>query len=116
MINRRQFIRSMMASAAAHVRLHSAFAQVASTSPLLYYMDGYHGGVRGHMPPGCWRDILSALRLFPAWKLSFDVEPESWRVLEEEDPQAFEELRALLHDPHGRAEMVGATFAQPYGW
>ena len=24
------------------------------------------------MPPGCWRDILSALRQFPKWKLSFE--------------------------------------------
>src|ERR1700761_9214292 len=118
MIDRRQFIGSMMASAAGQIRLHSAFAQALSAAPLLYYMDGYNGGVRGHMPPGCWRDILSALRQFPKWKLSFDVEPASWEVVRQEDPEAYAELRAYLAENgvHARIEMVAGTFAQPYGW
>jgi alpha-mannosidase len=118
MIDRRQFIGSIMASAAGQIRLHSAFAQAVAAAPLLYYMDGYHGGVRGHMPPGCWRDILSALRQFPEWKLSFDVEPASWEVVRQEDPEAYAELRTYFADNgmRGRTEMVAATFAQPYGW
>jgi alpha-mannosidase len=70
------------------------------------------------MPAGCWRDILSAMREFPDWKISLDVEASSWEVLRRQDPQAYEELAAYLKDrtPHARVEMVAGTFAQPYGW
>jgi len=93
-------------------------AGVNGGTPTLYYADGYHGGVAGHMPSGSWRDILNAMRELPAWKLSLDIEPESWAVLHESDPQAFRELKAYLnhHDVNARVEMVGCTFAQPYGW
>ncbi|MGC2401421.1 MAG: glycoside hydrolase family 38 C-terminal domain-containing protein [Acidobacteriaceae bacterium] len=118
MINRRKFIEGVVLSSAGNLRLHPAFARDGSAPPILYYMDGYHGGVRGHMPAGCWRDILSALREFPDWKLSFDVEPSSWKVLRQEDPQAYEELAGYLKNntSNSRTEMVGGTFAQPYGW
>ncbi len=32
-----------------------------SSEEVISYMDGYQGGVAGHMSPGSWRDILSAL-------------------------------------------------------
>ncbi len=116
MINRREFIEALGLSAVGSSTLHSALAQVKEAN--LYYMDGYHGGVRGHMPPGCWRDILSAMGEYPAWKLSFDVEPASWQVLRQQDPQAYEELGNYLKNSGAgaRMEMVAGTFAQPYGW
>lgn len=100
------------------IRAAEQSASVDSTIPTLYYADGYHGGVAGHMPPGSWRDILNAMRELPAWKLSLDIEPESWAALRESDPQAYYELKAYLdhHDANARVEMVGCTFSQPYGW
>ncbi|NLG24093.1 MAG: hypothetical protein GX558_01950 [Clostridiales bacterium] len=85
---------------------------------ILYYADGYHGGIRGHMPLGCWRDILSQLRDRPDWKLSIDVEPISWDFLKQRDPAAYDELRELLRDDSiaSRLEMVSGSYAQPYGW
>ena len=44
----------------------------------LYFVDGYHGGIRGHMPEGSWQDILSAMERWPEWKISLEIEPESW--------------------------------------
>lgn len=84
----------------------------------LYYVDGYHGGIRGHMPLGCWRDILEALRTHPDWKLSLDVEPVSFDFLAQRDPRAYDELRHLLEDPApcARLEIVSGSYAQPYGW
>ncbi len=101
--------------------LASASSEKAATPdqvPILYYADGYHGGVAGHMPSGAWRDILDALRELPNWKLSLDIEPESWDVLRRSDPQAYRELKSHLdhHGPSARVEMVGCTFSQPYGW
>lgn len=84
----------------------------------LYYVDGYHGGVRGHMPLGCWRDILETLKTNPDWKLCIDVEPISWEELQARDPAAYEELRELLKDTSvsARLEMVSGSYGQPYGW
>ena len=81
----------------------------------VYYMDGYHGGIRGHMPLGSWRDILDALARNPGWKLSIDVEPVSWDYLRERDPRAYDELCELLRDG-SRLEIVAGSYAQPYGW
>lgn len=85
---------------------------------LLYYVDGYHGGIRGHMPLGSWRDILEMLKTCPEWKLSIDVEPVSWDFLKSRDPGAYEELREMLRDQSvsSRLEMVAGSYAQPYGW
>jgi alpha-mannosidase len=118
MFNRREFIRNLALAASARFQAAALVTNSNDRVPTLYYMDGYHGGVQGHMPPGCWRDILSALREFPEWKLSLDIEASSWEVLRRSDPQAYEELGLYLKDPspNARVEMVAATFAQPYGW
>ena len=91
---------------------------LGESAPVISYMDGYHGGIVGHMPPGSWRDILSALDQFPSWKINLDIEASSWEVLRRDDPEAFARLASLLADtsPSARVEMVGGTFAQPYGW
>ena len=86
--------------------------------PTLYYVDGYHGGSRGHMPAGSWRDILNAMRSLPAWKISLDIEPASWHDLRREDPEAYHEFQKLLEDRavNARVEIVNGTFSQPFGW
>lgn len=70
------------------------------------------------MPPGAWRDIVTRLLATPEWKLCLDIEPASWARLAEDDPESLELLRRFLHsaDVSARVEMVGGTFAQPYGW
>jgi alpha-mannosidase len=115
-MNRREFTKSL-GLAALSTRAWAQTAESAST-PTLYYVDGYHGGSRGHMPAGSWRDILNALRSIPQWKLSFDIEPASWDDLRREDPQAYEELRRLFEDQSvdSRLEICNGTFAQPFGW
>ncbi|HVA90272.1 MAG TPA: hypothetical protein VNL71_10560, partial [Chloroflexota bacterium] len=85
---------------------------------MLYYVDGYHGGVKGHMPLGAWRDILQALRRTPDWKLALDIEPISWAVLRRTDPASFAELQEYLADQtaDARLEIVAASYAQPFAW
>ena len=111
-MNRRRFVEGLLAAVQA-VRVASA-----SPKPLLYFVDGYHGGIRGHMPAGAWRDIVTRLASTPDWKLCLDIEPASWARLAEDDPEAFAQVKSYLHTPysHPRVEMVGGTFAQPYGW
>lgn len=115
-MNRRDFSKGLAAALAAS----QAAAQTpgGGTTPTLYYVDGYHGGSRGHMPAGSWRDILNTMRATPEWKISFDIEPASWDDLRREDPQAYREFRKLLDDGavNARVEVVNGTFAQPFGW
>lgn len=119
-ITRRGFVRLIAFAGATAARPYALRAanSTEETTPTLYYVDGYHGGAVGHMPIGCWRDIVEAMRTRPDWKLSLDVEAPSWEVLKREDPDAFERLRAYLdnRDGTGRVEIVGGTFSQPYGW
>ena len=115
MPSRRTFTKLFGATGAMVALRPLAIAEVTVNDISISYMDGYHGGVIGHMPPGSWRDVLSALREFPDWKISLDIEPDSWAVLRREDPESFAELGRLLAEG-SRVEMVGGTFAQPYGW
>jgi alpha-mannosidase len=118
-MNRRTFGKKItLGLAGLKARWSFADPTEASDIPTLYYADGYHGGIVGHMPMGSWRDILNALRDLPEWKLSLDIEPNSWAELLRRDPEAFSEMKSYLADTgrDARIEMVGCTFAQPYGW
>ena len=112
-MNRRDFVTSVLIGLPV---LKSAAAQEDKT--LLYFVDGYHGGLRGHMPAGAWRDIVTRLQTTPAWKLCLDIEAESWSRVAERDPESFEEIKQYLNQPpdSARVEMVSGTFSQPYGW
>ena len=90
----------------------------APAEPVFYYVDGYHGGVDGHMPADSLRNVLDGLDRFPKWKVSFEIEPYSWAVFAKSDPASIERLRQLLKDttPAARIEMVSAAFGQPYAW
>ncbi len=115
-MNRRDFAKTL-GTAALSWRAGGQSSAPAET-PLVYYVDGYHGGSRGHMPAGSWRDILNAMRSLPQWKISLDIEPASWDDLRRDDPQAYREFQKLIEDQSagGRVEFVNGTFSQPFGW
>jgi alpha-mannosidase len=70
------------------------------------------------MPVGAWRDVLGKLMALPNWRLSFDVEPDSWRRVRAEDPEAYAELCQYFKEPvsDSRVEVVNGSFTQPFGW
>ncbi len=110
-MDRREFTRYvLLGSYALRVKAASAGRVV------LYFVDGYHGGVRGHMPSGAWRDILTRIGSTPEWKLCLDIEAASWKALKNRDPQSYAKITEHLNEPSARVEMVGGTFSQPYGW
>ncbi|MGE5568952.1 MAG: glycoside hydrolase family 38 C-terminal domain-containing protein [Rhodospirillales bacterium] len=116
-MNRREFAKHLGAAAVASGTATSQ-AQESARTPTLFYVDGYHGGSRGHMPAGAWRDILNVFRALPDWKISFDIEAASWTDLRRQDPQAYREIQRLLEDNAvtARTEIVNGTFSQPFGW
>lgn len=121
-ISRRNFLGKAVTAGVSSIIVPSigTFSKHTGTDlvPTIYYVDGYHGGVRGHMPLGCWRDILNRLRETPSWKVSLDVEPESFPYLRRRDPEAFYEVKQYLEDssPKARMELVAGTYAQPFAW
>jgi len=82
----------------------------------LYFVDGYHGGIEGHMPVGSWEDILDALKRHPEWKISLEVEPESWAHLKIYDYNVYKRLQAFTVDSKDRVEFISGSFAQPFCW
>jgi alpha-mannosidase len=112
-MNRREFGKSVL------VGSFVLAARASDSEVILYFVDGYHGGVRGHMPAGAWRDIVTRLNSTPDWKLCLDIEAASWRVLAERDPQSYAQISEYVKQVGSawpRVEMVGGTFSQPYGW
>jgi alpha-mannosidase len=84
----------------------------------LYFVDGYHGGVRGHMPEGSWQDILHAMESYPSWKISLEIEPESWEYIRKHDFHTYCQLQKFVSDPatSERVEFISGSYAQPFCW
>ena len=85
----------MLSAAGASLAVRRVAAQTGArqATPTVYFADGYHGGAKGHMPAGAWRDILNTLRDIPQWKLCFDIEAPTWDVVLRDDPEAYRELK-----------------------
>ena len=118
-MNRRTFSRILcLGTATFGIRFPDHSLSDGDEIPSLYYIDGYHGGIKGHMPVGAWRDILNSMRVYPDWKLSLEIEPASWEILRQEDPQSYSELKSYMADQSydGRLEVLSISFAQSFGW
>ncbi|MBR6771911.1 MAG: hypothetical protein IKM29_00810 [Clostridia bacterium] len=87
-------------------------------SETLYFVDGYHGGIDGHMPVGSWQDILEALDRLPEWTVSLDVEPESYEWIKRNDFEVYSRLREFVEseDNGERIEFLNGCYAQPFCW
>ena len=70
------------------------------------------------MPFGAWRDVLNMMDKSPGWKVSLDIEPESWSVLRQGDPEAFARIHKYLHGSTetSRMEIIGGSYSQPIFW
>ncbi|MDR3334994.1 MAG: hypothetical protein LBT13_08955 [Treponema sp.] len=84
----------------------------------LYFVDGYHGGIRGHMPEGSFQDIMNAMKMWPAWKISLEIEPESWEYIRRNDPYTYKKIQTFIaeHTRNGRVEFISGSYAQPFCW
>jgi alpha-mannosidase len=114
-ISRRRFLAGAAAAA-----LASRFAEGQSTQPApsYWYVDGYHGGIDGHMPAKSLANVLDGLDRFPEWKVTFEIEPYSWAAFAKSDPLSIERMRKYVStDPlEARIELVSAAYGQTYAW
>ena len=108
----------LAAASADAIAQQSASEPQSRAAPSFYYVDGYHGGVDGHMPRTSLKNVLDGLDHYPGWKVSFEIEPYSWAVFAKSDPQSIERLRKFLDDdtPAARVELVSAAYGQTYAW
>ncbi|MFT4143966.1 MAG: hypothetical protein QM644_05870 [Mobilitalea sp.] len=87
-------------------------------SEKLYFVDGYHGGIEGHMPVGSWEDILDAMERHPEWKISLEIEPESWEHLRIYEYEVYKRLQEFVSDKatSHRVEFISGSYGQPFCW
>ena len=81
-----------------------------------YFMDGYHGGIYGHYPQGQTGFMVDQLRQNPNWSINIEVEPETWDVVLQRDPEAYFAFKEIFKDQSlkGRIEYVNPAYGQSY--
>jgi alpha-mannosidase len=87
-----------------------------SFSQPAYFIDGYHGGIYGHLPSWQTRFMVDKLNQFPDWKINLELEPESWDTIEKNDARAYGEFKEKLRDQSagGPVEYINPTYGQSY--
>ena len=80
-----------------------------------YFVDGYHGGVYGHYPLQ-WktRFIVDQMEQHPEWRISLEIEPETWDSVAVHTPVDYRRMQELVKSP--RVEFTNPTYAQPYAY
>src|SRR5579859_1628388 len=81
-----------------------------------WFIDGYHGGIYGHLPPWQTKFMVEKLQEFPDWKINLELEPESWDSIAVKDPAAYEAFKARIADQsaRGRIEYINPAYGQSY--
>jgi len=78
-----------------------------------YFADGFHGGVFGHYPEGFMQFIVDELHENPEWKINLEIEPFSWDIIKDRDPEAYNSF-IKLYSSTNRIEITNPGFAQSY--
>src|ERR1700722_18775964 len=81
-----------------------------------YFIDGYHGGIYGHIPPWQTRFMVDKLNQYPDWKINLELEPESWDTIAIKDSASYEAFRNRIADQsaQGRVEYINPAYGQSY--
>lgn len=82
-----------------------------------YFIDGYHGGIYGHYPIGQTSFIVEKLKQHQDWCVNLEIEPETWEVVKQRDPESYVAFKEIFKDQSvrtGRIEYINPTYAQSY--
>jgi alpha-mannosidase len=77
-----------------------------------YFVDGYHGGVYGHYPMWVTQFMVDKLALHPEWRISLEIEPETWDTVKVKEWNAYNNFKKIVTDR--RIEFTNPAYAQPY--
>ncbi len=81
-----------------------------------FFIDGYHGGIYGHIPPWQTKFMVDKLDQCPDWKINLELEPESWDTIAINDPAAYAVFKTRIVDQsaQGRIEYINPAYGQSY--
>ncbi len=81
-----------------------------------YFVDGYHGGIYGHLPPWQTHFMVEQLGAHPDWKINLELEPESWDTIALKDSADLAAFKLLVADQSadGRVEYINPSYGQSY--
>jgi len=81
-----------------------------------YFIDGYHGGIYGHIPPWQTKFMADKLKEFPYWKINLELEPESWDTIAVKYPADYQAFKSCIADQtgEGRVEYINPAYGQSY--
>jgi len=87
-----------------------------SFSQQSYFVDGYHGGIYGHIPEWQTRFMVEKLKEFPDWYINLELEPESWDTIKLKDRNSYDQFQKIFADQslNGRVEYVNPSYGQSY--
>lgn len=93
-----------------------AATEACAQTNAAWFVDGYHGGVYGHYPPGYTAFLVEQLQKNPGWKLNLEIEPETWDVARAYEPEAYAAFKKLIEGQtkNLRVEVVNPSYAQSY--
>jgi len=91
-------------------------ASLIGISQTAYFIDGYHGGIYGHLPSWQTKFMVEQLAAHPDWKINLELEPESWDSIAKSDPVNYAAFQRLIADQSagGRIEYVNPAYGQSY--
>lgn len=86
------------------------------TAQTAYFIDGYHGGIYGHLPSWQTKFMVEKLALYPDWKINLELEPESWDSIAVQDTANYTAFQKLMTDQSAdaRIEYVNPAYGQAY--
>ena len=92
------------------------FFALRCSAQTAYFIDGYHGGIYGHLPPWQTKFMVEKLGQYPDWKINLELEPESWDSIAVQDPVSYAAFQRLFADQSskGRVEYVNPAYGQSY--
>ncbi len=76
------FVFTSLVVSAAGLKAHTA-----------WFIDGYHGGIYGHYPPGYTKSLVEQLKKNPQWSINLEIEPETWDTARVYEPEAYVEFK-----------------------
>jgi len=98
------------------ISIFTIILTIISYSQKAYFVDGYHGGIYGHYPDHYTQFLVDMFNKNPDWKISLEIEPETWDSVKVKDADAYMAFRDLVlgSQTRDRIEFTNPSYGQGY--